>query len=81
MAPKKSEETQAITSDMTILDVVSMHPKTEKVFKSYDLKAGVCICCQALFDPLEEVADRFGLNLDQLLMDLNMAARIADGLS
>jgi hypothetical protein len=34
VAPKKSEETQAITSDMTILDVVSMHPKTEKVFNS-----------------------------------------------
>jgi hypothetical protein len=69
-----------ITADMIILDVVSTHPKTEEVFKSYDEKAGVCICCQALFEPLEDMADRFGLNLEQLLIDLNMAARTVDSI-
>ncbi|HDR14483.1 MAG TPA: DUF1858 domain-containing protein [Desulfobacteraceae bacterium] len=65
----------AITPEMIILDVVSMHPKTEEVFKRYDEKAGVCLCCQALFEPLEDVANKFGLDLEQLLSDLRTAAR------
>jgi len=71
----KLEEMPAITPEMIILDVVSMHPKTEEVFKRYDEKAGVCLCCQALFEPLEDVANKFGLDLEQLLSDLRTAAR------
>lgn len=75
MDSNKLEEMPAITPEMIILDVVSMHPKTEEVFKRYDEKAGVCLCCQALFEPLEDVANKFGLDLEQLLSDLRTAAR------
>ncbi|MBW1723562.1 MAG: hypothetical protein JRJ78_16120 [Deltaproteobacteria bacterium] len=63
----------AIRPDMTILDVVSAFKETEAVLKKYDGKAGVCLCCQALFDPLEEVAKKYSLDLQELLGDLNHA--------
>ena len=58
---------------MTVLDIVSRYKKTEAVFKNYDKQAGVCICCQALFDPLSKIAVRYGLNLEKLLEDLEDA--------
>jgi hypothetical protein len=67
-----------IDSRMTVLDAVSRHRATEAVFKAWDDRAGVCICCQALFDPIWQVADRYGLNLDQLMAELNFAASHTD---
>ncbi len=58
---------------MTILDIVFQFRQTESVFKQYDEKAGVCLCCQALFEPLEEVADKYNLDLKQLIADLTNA--------
>ncbi len=61
---------QHIYPEMTVLDVVSRYRKTEAVFKKYDELAGECICCQALFDPIKKVAERYGLDLERLLADL-----------
>jgi len=61
---------------MAVLDVVSRYRRTEYVFKKYDQKAGECICCQALFDPLKDLAQKYGLNLANLLAALNAAAGI-----
>lgn len=70
-----ADEGQArIQADMTVLDIVSRHRATEAVFKHWDAMAGECICCHALFEPLEQMADRYGLNLDALLAQLNAAA-------
>ncbi len=63
-----------IHTEMTVLNIVSKYRETEAVFKSYDKKAGVCICCHALFEPLSKVAVRYGLNLEKLLEDLEDAA-------
>jgi hypothetical protein len=62
-----------ITPDMTVLDIISTHRETEGVFKKYDQEAGECICCNALFDSLEHMAQRYGLNLENLLADLKNA--------
>lgn len=70
----ESQAGQAINLGMTILDVVSRYRQTESVFKQYDEKAGVCLCCQALFDPIEDVAETYGLDLGQLMADLRDAA-------
>ena len=67
------KEGQCIRSEMTVLDVVSKYRKTEAVFKQYDKQAGECICCQALFEPLGKVAIRYGLNMEKLLADLEVA--------
>jgi hypothetical protein len=64
------DERPAIDADMTLLDIVSSYRQTEAVFKQYDEKAGVCLCCQALFDPLKDVAQRYGLDLAELMADL-----------
>jgi hypothetical protein len=70
-----SEKDLFISPDMTIVDIVSRYRQTEAVFKQYDERAGVCLCCQALFDPLKEVAHRYGLNLPKLISDLKVAAK------
>jgi len=63
-----------IHPEMTVLDVLSRYRKTEEVFKQYDKQAGECICCQALFEPLKNVAVTYGLNMEKLLTDLEAAA-------
>lgn len=63
-----------IHQEMTILDVISKYRETEAVFKQYDERAGECICCQALFEPLRNVAAKYGLDLKRLMRDLEAAA-------
>jgi hypothetical protein len=63
-----------ITPEMTVLDVLYRHRPTEAVFRKYDAVAGVCLCCQALFDSVEELARKYSLDLEQLLADLEQAA-------
>jgi G3E family GTPase len=63
---------------MTVLDIVSRYRATEAVFKRWDSQAGECICCQALFDTLQQVADRYRLDLDQLMAELNKVVNPPD---
>ena len=70
MGVDKDNEKPTINPDMTILDVVSRSRQTEAVFKQYDEKAGVRLCCQALFDPLKDVAQRYCLDLEELISEL-----------
>jgi hypothetical protein len=64
-----------IRPEMTVLEVIRRHRKTETVFRKYDRQAGICIYYNALFDTLEEVAERYNLDLEGLLLDL---ADVAD---
>jgi hypothetical protein len=64
-----------IDSRMTVLDIISRYRETEAVFKAWDRRAGECICCRALFETVQQVADRYGLNLDRLMAELNAAVR------
>ena len=70
-----TDEKSIIAPEMTILDLVSKYRNTEAVFKQYDDKAGVCLCCHALFDSLEDLADKYGLDLEQLTADLQVAIK------
>jgi hypothetical protein len=63
-----------ITPDMTILDIVARWEPTQAVFSSYDAQAGECICCNALFESVQAVATRYGLDLERLLRELTVAA-------
>ncbi len=63
-----------ITKDQEVLDVVGKHPSTQAVFEKYDEQAGQCICCNALFRTIEEVAAEYGLDLERLLEDIETAA-------
>jgi len=64
---------ERIHSGMTVLDVVSRYRETEAVFRRYDARAGECICCQALFDSVKDVSEKYHLNLTELLADLESA--------
>jgi len=75
MSQDTSDEKPTINPDMTILDVVSRYQQTEAVFKQYDEKAGVCLCCQALFELLQDIAEKYCLDLKRLLADLEAAAK------
>ena len=60
-----------ISRDMTVLDIVSSCEDTVDIFKSYDEQAGECICCTSLFETLDKVAEKYGIELNKLLNDLN----------
>ncbi|MEF3698768.1 hypothetical protein [Desulfolutivibrio sp.] len=68
-----------ITADMSLLDVVAAHPATEAVFRSRDAAAGACLLCTALFDSIDVVAARHGLDLEALLGELENAAAGGSG--
>lgn len=64
-----------ISPEMTVLDIVAKFGNTQAVFKSYDTIAGECICCNALFDSLQQMATKYSLDLDTLLSDIETAAK------
>lgn len=64
-----------IRPEMTLLEVVESYPQTEEVFRKYDERAGACLCCQALFESLREMAEKYHLSLQMLLDDLEAAIR------
>lgn len=64
---------KVITKDREVLDVVEKYPDTQLVFEQYDDQAGECICCNALFRIIEEVAERSSLDLKGFLEDINKA--------
>jgi len=74
MSRVSSKEEKHILPEMTVLDVVSRYKGSEAIFNKYDEQAGVCICCQALFKTLREVAEKYGINLQELLAELEAAA-------
>lgn len=55
---------------LTILDVVSQYRGSEEVFKQFDEKAGVCLCCEALFDSIETVGEKYELDQTELIQAL-----------
>lgn len=59
-----------ITPEMTILDIISQHRATEKIFKRLEVELDVCVCCQGLFLTLREAAERYAFDLHRVLADL-----------
>ena len=71
-----SVDTYTLDPKSTVLDVISQYRQTEDVFKRYDKVAGECICCQALFESLEDVAEKYGFNPATFLSDLETAINV-----
>jgi hypothetical protein len=66
-----SDKKGNMSPDMIVLDIVSVNKETIDIFKSYDKEAGECICCTSLFETLDKVAEKYGIDLDTLLNDLS----------
>jgi hypothetical protein len=62
-----------IDPETTVLEVVSRYRQTETVFRKYDEQAGECLCCQALFESLRSISEKYGVDLASLLEDLESA--------
>lgn len=63
-----------ITAQTLILDVLTWYPAAQQLLAEYDRLAGVCLCCEALFDSVAEVAACCNLPVDQLLARLRQLA-------
>ncbi len=63
-----------ITPGMQVLEVIRQYRSTEAVFKEYEARVGACICCEALFETVEGAAEKYELDLNRLLRDLNAKA-------
>lgn len=58
-----------ITRDMTIAEIISKHPETIEVFRSFGLN---CMECQiADYEEVEHGADVHNVDVDKLLEALN----------
>jgi len=62
-----------IRPDMTLLDIISKYRETETVFKSYDKLAGECICCNCLFDTLEQMVEKYRFDMAKIQKELEEA--------
>ncbi|HMA85778.1 MAG TPA: hypothetical protein VKN73_08750 [Desulfosalsimonadaceae bacterium] len=62
-----------IRPDMTLLDIISQYRETETVFKSYDPLAGECICCNSLFDTLEQMVEKYRFDMAKIQKELEEA--------
>lgn len=60
----------AITKDMSILEVVQKYPDTVDVFVNAGM--GCLGCAAAHFENIEQGAMAHGIDVDQLVKDLNM---------
>ncbi len=75
---QNSSDNFSIAANMTVLDIVRAYPKTEVVFRSYDDQAGECICCQGLFETVQQIAEKYHLDLSELLEKLKSASVTED---
>lgn len=72
-ATKKKASWNKITSDMVILDIVQAFPQTFEVFQKYGFH---CVGCpSAQFENLEQGASAHGINIKELVKDLNKAIK------
>ena len=60
---------QQVTKDMTFAQVMRMHPDVVKVFAKFNLGCIGCMGAQA--ESLEQGCSAHGLNVDEVLKDLN----------
>ena len=66
-----------IRPDMTLIDIISQYRETETVFKSYDKLAGECICCNCLFDTLEQMVGKYRFDMAKIQKELEKAISTA----
>jgi hypothetical protein len=76
----KAGSRKPVTPTMTLLDVMYRWRSSENIFAAYEAEAGTCLRCHALFDTLAEAAEKYHLDLKQLLADLKALAVSLDSL-
>ncbi len=59
-----------ISAQSVLLDILTEYPAAVEVIKEYDEAAGVCLCCEMLFATLAEIAEKYGLDRNELITRL-----------
>lgn len=62
-----------ITGEMSIMDIVNEYPEVLPVFKAYGM--GCIGCMAARFENLAQGAEVHGIDVEQLVADLNAAIK------
>ena len=60
-----------INKNMTIMDIIIKYPETQLVFQNFKMACSACM--GAMDETLEAGAKMHGINLNQLLTELNSA--------
>lgn len=63
-----------ITREMTIAEVLSSHPHLLEVFSRYGMGCGACF--GAGTETIEQAAEACGVDVDQMVQELNVAALV-----
>ena len=58
---------------MTVLDIVSRYNSTVDVFNNYNSKAGECICCNALFETVQDIIKKYNIDTAEFLERIGRA--------
>jgi hybrid cluster-associated redox disulfide protein len=62
-----------ITKDMSIIEIVQKYPDSADIFKAYGM--GCIGCMAARFENVEQGAMAHGIDVDDLIEDLNRVVR------
>lgn len=62
-------DTQKITKDMTIRDVIEKYPETALVFSKFNI--GCVGCFAASFETIEDISRVHGTDIEKLVKELN----------
>lgn len=57
--------------EMSLLDIMAKWENTQDIIKSYDSQAKTCLCCNHLFETLEQVCNQFQISKSEITKKLN----------
>ncbi len=63
-------EKKLITKDTLVIDVLDINPRAKEVFDKYGMH---CLTCMFAAEPVETAAAVHGIDLEELLEELNKA--------
>ncbi len=66
-----------VTKDMGIMEIVTAHPETLEIFAKYGM--GCIGCAAAHFENLEAGAKVHGINIDDMVNDMNAVIKEKSG--
>ena len=66
-----------VTKDMGIMEIVTAHPETLEIFAKYGM--GCIGCAAAHFENLEAGAKVHGINVDDMVNDMNSVIKEKSG--
>ena len=64
---------------MTLLQIIELNPQSEEVFRQYEEELGSCLLCHNLFDSLENIAQMYRLDIEQIFCRIQALSQPTKG--